>query len=358
VASEGFGTATSVGGIVEPPEAARDAAYFAEGSARVHAAAALRQAACPSCRRNHPEVIARYAEFNAKVAKAKRRALPVGAAVFLLAAVIGAGPAVRELAHSKALLGIVLLAAAALGALTYALLRAPGKRPELPWGSVRFWGAREDGSFDWMPSPDVPLPTLARASHAPAAAVLIGGLAAIAALGMFAVWRRTFTNVYVVDVKDRAVTIDGIDVTRDGSRRGIHDDHVRRFDVRRGKGDEHTVVVGDVTYRLRHDGPFGWVVASNAKANDICFVEREAVYGRDDGKKPVMERIEPVAGVIELARYYDDPFKGAPESVEVEAGRTVRRWAIRTISCESLVDGEDDAGSAQPPGSAAPRASD
>jgi hypothetical protein len=333
VQAQGMGQSTAVYGAGGGGD---QAAQGAEYNARANAIGALQHAPCPRCGGYQPVVTSRFQAFNDRVAKAKKRALPIAGAALAVTLLLGIVPAIRDLKHSSALLVTVVFGALSLASMVYAIARATGARPHVPWGQVHFWWGRPDGSSGWVPPPHVPPPALAPPSSAAGLGVagsLIGGFATIIAL---AAWSASYEDVYVVDYQDRAVSIDGVDVTNEASTWSFDDKHVRKFSTRTGQ--PHTAVIAGVKYPLPETGTRGWVIAPDAKEHDVCFAEYEAVYGHTRiAGKPQWARIEPNAsGVIVLSRSYDDLFKDSPKTQEVKSGSTVRRWELRTVSCESL----------------------
>jgi hypothetical protein len=331
VQAQGLSQSTAVYGMGGSADQASHGAHYA---AQANAIGALQHAPCPRCGGYQPIVTSRFQAFNERAAKASKRALPIAAAVAAVALLIGIVPGIRDLKYSSALLVTVLLGVAALFAIVYAILRSPGPRPHIPYGAVHFWWGRHDGSVGWMPPPHVPAPPLAAPTSIPALGGTLGGLSAFACMIGLIVWAATFEHVYVVDYEDRAVTIDGADVTAQASTYGFVDKHVRRFDARTGQ--PHDVVIAGVKYSLPNN-THGWVVAPEAKQHDVCFMEYEAVYGGTKGVKPHVNVVElPANGVMVLMRSYDDMFQDSPKTQEVKAGETKRRWELRTVSCESL----------------------
>lgn len=114
---------------------------------------------------------------------------------------------------------------------------------------------------------------------------------------------------------------------------GFKDYHVRKFETRSGK--EHQVVVAGKRYDLRGNGSNGWVVAPEAKEHDVCFAGYEMVYGGPKHVVPRWSALEPHDGVLVLNKKYD-AFTDSPKTQEVKAGETVRRWSLRTVSCDAL----------------------
>jgi len=332
VQAQGTSQSTAVYGVGGGADQASQGAHYA---AQANAIGALQHAPCPRCGGYQPIVTTRFQAFNERVAKAKKRALPIAAAVAGVALLLGIVPAIRDLRYSSALLVTILLGAASLFGIVFAIARAPGVRPTIPWGSVHFWWGRHDGSVGWMPPPHVPAPALAPPSSLPVLFGVLGAIVGFATLISLGIWSATFQKVYVVDWKDRPVLIDGENVTDDATTSGFEDKHVRKFSARSGM--DHTVEIAGVKYTLPANASYGWVVAPDAKKNDVCFAEYEMVYGAPASYDPKWGPLEPNAsGVLVLARSYDDPWQKSPKTQEVKAGETKHRWSIRTVSCDGL----------------------
>jgi hypothetical protein len=339
VQAQGTSQSTAVYGV---GGSADQASYGAHYAAQANAYGALQHAPCPHCGGYQPVVTSRYAAFGERVARAKKRALPIAAAVAAVTLLLGIVPAIRDLQHSSALLVTMILAALGISGIIYAVIRSPGPRPQVPWGAVHFWWARPEhpGSGAWVSPPHVPPPPLPPPSAMPALGGTFGGLSVFGALIALIAWGTTFESVYVVDYEDRAVTIDGIDVTSEATTYGFDDKHVRKFSARTGK--PHDVVIGGATYVLP-DNHNGWVVAPEAKQHDVCFAEYESVYGGTKGVKPRSNKLElHASGVIVLIRSYDDMFKDSPKTQDLKSGETRRRWELRTVSCESFEEDRQD----------------
>lgn len=336
VQTQATGTSTAVYGAGGGGDQATMSAQYA---AQANAIGALHHAPCPRCGGYQPVVTSRFEAYNERFAKRKKRALPIAAIAFGAVMMLGIVPAVRDLKHSSALLVMFVFGALAVAGIVYAVLRSAGPRPTVPWGQVHFWWGRPDGTSGWVPPPHVPPPALAPPSSANVAGGVLAGFAGVAMLVSLAVWGSTFEKIYVVDWNDRPVTVDGVDVTADAETYGIEDKHVRKFGTRSGQA--HEVVVAGVKYTLP-EASHGWVVAPDAKENDVCFAEYEMVYGASSKYEPKWGALEPNQyGVLVLAKTYDDAFKDSPKTQQVEAGKTVTRWSLRTVSCESIEEEKD-----------------
>lgn len=337
VQAQGTSQSTAVYGV---GGSADQASYGAHYAAQANGYSALQHAPCPRCGGYQPVVTSRFAAFGERVAKAKKRALPIAGAVAGVALLLLIVPAIRDLQYSSALLVTVLAGVASLFGIVYAVLRSPGPRPQVPYANVHFWWGRHDGTVGWTPPPHVPAPPLPPPTSAVALAGTFGGIAALVSFIGLIAWAATYEKIYVVDFKDRAVVVDGIDVTSDASTYEFEDKHVRKFSARSGKA--HEVEIGGVKYPLASTTSNGWVVAPDAKENDLCFAEYEMVYGGSSKYEPKWSRLELDAhGVLSLGRSYDDAFKDSPKTQQVKSGETVRRWSLRTVSCESLDEEKD-----------------
>lgn len=344
VQAQGMGQSTAVYGAGGGGDQAAQGAHYA---AQANAFGALQHAPCPRCGGYQPVVTSRFHDFNVRAARAAKRALPIAAAVFAGCMLLGIVPAIRDLKHSSSLLVTIVFGAIMVAGTTFAILRSQGARPSIPWGSVHFWWGRHDGSPGWVPPPHVPAPALAPPTSAPVAAGFLAGIAGFIGVIALIVWAATFQRIYVVDMDDRPIMLDGADVTADADSSGLDDRHVRKVSARTGQS--HEVTIGGVNYPLPDHGTYGWVVAPDAKKNDVCFVEYEVVYSTSSSTraaaKPVLSRVEPDAnGVIVIQRSYD-LFHDAPKTVEAKSGETVRRWELRTASCEALDEHENSPGS-------------
>lgn len=245
----------------------------------------------------------------------------------LLAGIV---PAVRDLRHSSALLVALLAGVATASALVFAASAVPPPRPATPPGGVMFWWRLPDGSEGWVPPPATPAPELPPPSRAWAIACGAAAIAGLGAVVASAVWVETFVPVFVVDTHARPIAIDGEDVTGDARTSGLEDAHVRKLTVR--KGADHVVETAGaklVLLRSHHDG---WVVAPDAEAQDICFVEIETAYGPAKTIEPGWHVLEPRDGLLVLPRRYDDHFKASPAYVDRDSAR---RWAVRTTPCSA-----------------------
>lgn len=335
VEAQGMGTSTAVYGAGGGGD---QAAMGAQYAAQANAIGALQHAPCPRCGGYQPVVTSRFQAFNDRVAKCSKRALPIAAITFGAIMLLGIVPALRDLKYSSALLVTMVFGALCVAGTVFAVVRSPGARPTIPWANVQFWWGRHDGTAGWMPPPHIPAPPLAPPSSANVAGGFLAGIAGIAMLVSLAVWGSTYQKIYVVDWKDwgdRPISIDGVDVTSEAETYGFEDKHVRKLSARTGQS--HEVVVAGVKYPLPGNGSHGWVVAPDAKENDVCFAEYEMVYGASSHYEPKWSPLAPNgSGVLVLAKTYDDAFKDSPKTQQVKSGQSVTRWSLRTVSCESL----------------------
>ena len=337
VEAQGVGTSTAVYGAGGGGAQAQDAAAY---TARANAIGALQHAPCPHCGGYQPIVTTRFAQYAERVAKTKKRSLPIAAIAAGLLLVIGVVPALMDLKHSSALIVTVVTGAIATFALLYAILSQAGPRPGFPFGFVHFWWGRPDGSVGWMPPPPVPPPTL----PPPSPAGVVGGVGTaifgLASFVAFLVWTSTYERVYIVDDGKTPIIADGVDVTNKATTSSFEDSGIRRIEVRSGS-QQHRVDIGGKSYVLPTNAAYGWLIAPNAKARDICFAEMEMVYGGSSRVEPAYNPLEPNKDdILVLPRSYDDPFKNSPKTQEVKSGETVRRWSIRTVRCGASEPGQ------------------
>jgi len=330
IETQGSGQSVNLYGI---GNGAMSAEQGAQAAARGNAIAALQSAPCPRCGSYQPTILQRFAHYANDIAKKKARALPIAAVVAGLVFLAGVVPAIRDLKYSSALLVTMVFTGLTVFSLVYAIARWPGQRPMVPMANLHFWWGRHDGSVGWTPPPHVPLPAIPMpgSTHALGLAgmVLFGFVSLIALI----VYGTTFENVYVVDLKDRAVVIDGVEVTPEPG--DFHDKHVQRYSVRSGK-QQHKVETAGQTFLLPTNASYGWVVAPEAPKDDVCFLEEETVYGGSSNVKPGYGILEPKGGILVLNRSYDDTWKESPKTQEVKQGSTVHRWSIRAVSCQGL----------------------
>jgi hypothetical protein len=170
--------------------------------------------------------------------------------------------------------------------------------------------------------------------------------AIISAVIAFSVHWATFVDVYVVDVGARGI----LTIRADGEERtiaklkGTHDVAYAKFTLRRARGRMHEVVItdktgGEQTFALDDatDGKSGWVIAPAARANDMCFVDAETIYGSPIFRRTAEAELlqEQGAATFPVKHTFDLVFEAPPATITTEE-RSVRKRTLRAYVCSAL----------------------
>lgn len=324
------------------PEAQRRAHMAADA----HAHRVVAAAGCPACGQLQPAITDQLARAAKSAARRTMFRLPIAGVLALLAGVLLAIPAVADLRHSVALSIVAFCAAAAIGALTFAILSLPVPRPLMVPSGLWFSRDPSQGPSSWFPAQPGPMPIIASATPASRiAAFATAGVMAVAAVLALVGWRTTFRDVWVVSTEgtsgDLKVRIDGVDVggvTAAGG--GWQDAPAVSFEVRSGSSHRLVVVDADnreLTYDLdpssaRH----GWVIAPHARERDLCLASITWYYGMKP--KTGNDRLLNQTGAgdfVELHDRFDYMFVAAPATIEIKNGGETRS-TLRAFDCAAL----------------------
>lgn len=201
-----------------------------------------------------------------------------------------------------------------------------------------------------MPAPEpaaVPAPILR--SRVP---FLVGcvamGVALLGTIVALYVHNGTFVEAYVVDVSGRGIVgilADGKDESGPKLERA-GDVGYARFTLRRARGRTHEVVVTDraggrQTFALDDaaDGRSGWVIAPEAEARDLCFVDSEVLYGTAFlGAQQGWEVLKPdpaSAAILPVRHVFDHVFEAAPTTIKTDRS-SERKRTLRAYVCSEL----------------------
>jgi hypothetical protein len=184
-------------------------------------------------------------------------------------------------------------------------------------------------------------------AHALALGLLIGGAGLLTAILGLGAWAASFSSLYVVNPSHAPllVRIDGKEIGQVAASLAgsTHDVPYERFEVRAGEPHHLEIASGpNPTFRHAYDldpakGAQGWVVAPGSMAAGLCLVETEAVYGAGEPADP--ELLNEKGDLAPLPRTYDYLFDPAPSSMSTSES-SVRRWALRALTCDSIEDGK------------------
>lgn len=330
----GFGSGSS-------PMAAERSAYLL---ADAQAYRAVSAAACPHCSQLQPAIREQFAAAAKKVERRLSRRLPAAAVTTLVLAILFAIPAVSDLRHSVTLSVAAVTAAAAVGALVYAVLSHEVTTPSTHPMGVWFSHDPSQGSASWFPARGGDAPAIAQAtrrsrgiSHAAI------GVAALATAVAVVLWTGTFRKVYLVSAEGP----DGrLSFALDGGERWAlvqrPEDDAPNAMVEVRTSSVHRVVVFDsdgvqTTYVLdpsasRH----GWVIAPHARERGLCLASIKWYYGTKppkDGDDTLLGRD---GGLVPLPHDFDHVFTEPPPTVQTQNGASQTRTSLRAIDCVAL----------------------
>ena len=330
----GFGSGSSIWAAQQKAHASADAFAYRATSA----------CACPNCSELQPQIIDQFATAASKVDRRRKLRIPVAVALTFLVFALLAIPAVRDLHHSVTLIAVAVSAAAAVGALAFAILTAPVMTPGTNPAGVWFSRDPSMGPASWFQAQPGRAPFVAQpASILRALSFVTMGVTAVSALVALIMWTETFRKVYVVSSEgtrgDLEIKIDGKNVGKVLASSSSGDAPNESFEVRTDSS-HHVIVTGadghEAAYDLDPDtASHGWVLAPHGRQRGLCLASIKWYYGTKpkEGDDTLLGKGE---DLVELPHSYDYVFTTPPSTIQTQNGSSETRTSLRALDCASL----------------------
>jgi hypothetical protein len=320
----------------------------AEGAAHASASAfayrAVAAASCPHCCALQPSLYQQFEAATKKAARNRMLRLPLAAAAAVVMAILVGIPAVRDLRHSVMLTVVATSAAAAVGALFFAIfagaVQTPSTNPSGVWFSrdpqvPNTWFPAQPGNAPVVPQPEKVLRIVS---------LVTMGVTVIAALVALVLWSETFRKVYVVSAegpgRSLSVRVDGGE-SRPIPPSATDDAPNIMFEVRTSSLHHIAVTGADgrhATYELDPaTAKHGWIVAPHARERGLCVTSIKWFYGTKPTTGKNDDTLLAQAGdVIVLPHSFDHVFTAPPATVQVQNGSSETRTSVRALDCDAL----------------------